>query len=103
MKNARFTWTYPTNRQRGGALDPADVVGAELSLRVVGAPDWTVLATPAFPVVEANQADMVEGDYEARLVILTDAAVRGAPATIAFRVADDSAAEAASDFAVELT
>lgn len=104
MKTARFSWDYPTQRQQGGALNPADIVGAEVALRVAGAPEFTVLATVDHPTDEFVQNELDNGAYQARLVVLTRPGTqRGEPAFLAFEVADESPAVAAGNFAVELT
>jgi len=106
MKNARFTFTLPTTRQQGGALDPADIVGTEISLRVAGDTGWTPLGVADALEQEFIQNELDNGDYEARAVVLTgDAAspLRGAEAILPFSVLDDSPAAAVGSFAVELT
>jgi hypothetical protein len=102
MKDALFTWTLPTTRQQGGPLKPADIVGTEIALRVVGIPEWTVLGLASGTATEFAQSDLDDGDYEARAVVITDADQRGAAAVLAFSVADDSPAVAVGGFSVEL-
>ena len=106
MKNARFSWTFPTTRQQGGPLDPADIIGTEISIRVVGIPDWTPLGVAEPDELEFVQNELDNGDYEARAVVLTDDAAvpqRGLESILSFTVADDSPAAAVGSFAVELT
>lgn len=103
MKNARFTWQYPNVRTQGGPLLDEDIVGAEIAIRITGAPDWTVLDTVPHPTAELIQNELDVGDYEARCVVITDGNQRGEPALLSFTVSDDSPAAAVSGFAVELT
>lgn len=110
MKNATFTWTLPTTRVQGGPLDPNDIEGTEISLRVVGIPDWTVLGVVQGTGQEFVQNELDIGDYEARAVVLTtdpqdslNPPQRGEPTVLPFVVADDSPAAAVEGFSVELS
>lgn len=112
MQNARFYWTFPTTRQEGGPLDPADIIGTEIAIRVVPTTPppspipWSVLDVVNAPGLELTQDELTAGDYEARAIVLTDDAaspVRGAERVITFRVDDNSPAAAVDGFGVELT
>jgi hypothetical protein len=103
MKNALFTFTLPTTRQAGGALDPAAIVATEIALRVVGIEEWTVLGMAEGTATEFAQDELDFGDYEARAVVITDGDVRGIAAVLPFAVSDDSRAAAVEGLAVELS
>ena len=105
MKNATFTWEYPTTRIEGGPLAPEDIQGAEVSLRVLGAPvdSWAVLGDVAHPVSEFTQNNLELGSYDVRVVVLTKDGQRGAPAILPFPVVDDSPAGPVTELAVGLS
>lgn len=103
MQNARFTWFYPTTRQAGGEVVPGDIASAEVAIRVVGAPDWTVLGKADYPASEFTQNDLAEGDYEARVVAIEPNGQQGLYGFASFTVLDASPLGAPTDIAVELT
>ena len=91
MKNVTVTWDLPTQRESGFPLNPADIANVEFGMRVVGAPDFTVLGTvlPTDPQTFAV-ADVDIGDWEIRLVVVDTAARRSADVIAPFTVPDET-------------
>ena len=76
MQTATLKWTDPAGQ----------LTGVEVSMRVVGAPDFTVLATIP-PGVQTDQVpDLAAGDYEFRVVAL-NGTLRAAGVTVSGSVA----------------
>ena len=67
-KTINITWDLPTVRESGNPLDPADILGVEVSL---DAGAGFALATTLVPTDPQAWVfpDMVDGDYTVRLVV----------------------------------
>ena len=93
-RTVRATFQYPTKRIGGGNLDPADIAGCEVSMRVTGAPTFTVLETVPYPGTEFVQTDLTPGTYEFSFVcVLKNGLKSVTPVIRSANVLDDSPPE----------
>lgn len=70
MSNVRITWKDPTVRDDGSPLDASEIGRVDVSLRVAGAPDFTLFTSVAPGGQEALVTDIPAGDYEFKIVVL---------------------------------
>lgn len=94
--NIRAVFQYPDTRVGGGALDPADIAGCAVSMRVVPtdpdvpAPDFTLLDLVAYPNTELVQLIETPGKYELSFVCVLKDDLRSTPVVRQANVVDDS-------------
>lgn len=62
--NVQLTWKDPTVREDDTPLAAEEIARIEVSLKVGGAPDFTLLTTVAAGVQTFMQTDLPPGDYE---------------------------------------
>ena len=67
-RNVNVNWVYPTTRESGLPLDPADLAGMELSLSVDGA-TWSLYNTFAANVVSTIVPELETGTWWFRGVV----------------------------------
>jgi hypothetical protein len=67
-RNVTVAWVYPTTRESGKPLNPADIAGMELSLSVDGA-TWSVYNTFANNVVSTTVPELEAGEWFFRGVV----------------------------------
>lgn len=69
MSKVRITWKDPDVRADGSPLSAAEIDSIEVSLRVGGAPDFTLFTNVGAGVQEALVTDLPPGDYEFKIVV----------------------------------
>jgi hypothetical protein len=99
MKDVTLSWVLPLTRESGLPLDVTEISGVEISLRVVGAPDFTIID----PMVPPTQLDLVIpnldiGDWEARAIVIDTNGIRSINNDIIGTVPDDSAPGPVTNF-----
>jgi hypothetical protein len=68
MSAIRITWKDPAVRSDGVPLDVSELARIDVSMRVAGAPEFTIIAAVAPGVQSFTQTDLPPGDYEFSLV-----------------------------------
>ncbi len=65
-------WDLPTERENGRPLPVEEIVGTDVSFRVVGAPTWTPIPPRVIPSVpqEVSVVDVDPGTWEFRCVVV---------------------------------
>ena len=90
-KSVRATFAYPTTRVGGGFLDPADIEGCAVGMRVVGAPTFTELEVVPYPAMEFVQTDLSPGMYEFSFLCVLKNGLRSATQVVrSILILDDS-------------
>lgn len=98
----RCTWVAPTHHTSGRPIKAGALVGFELSMRVEGAPSFTLIAQPG-PTVTSFDIDATDpGLYEFQLVAVGSNGTKSAPAAGSVTIADASALNAPTAFTVAL-
>jgi hypothetical protein len=69
MAGIRITWTDPTTRVDGSPLQAEDIGGIEVSMKVSGAPDFTLVATVEAGVMQLDQTDLPAGGYSFQIEV----------------------------------
>lgn len=87
----KCTWTAPTKRKSGRPLDPKDIANYVLSMKVEGAPAFTVVARPAADATEFTLDVNDPGAYDFELVAIDSAGRTGDAATGSITIADTTA------------
>lgn len=89
-RTATAKWGIPTVRESGQPADPADYMGCEIALAVVGGP-FSVLE-PLVPdgTFEHPIPDLTPGDYQCRYVPIEINDDRGTVAVVDFNIPDDT-------------
>lgn len=98
----KCTWTPPATRESGRPIDPADIAGYSLVMRVEGAPEFTEIATPAATVREYVLDVTDPGLYEFQLFVIDTDGRKSKPSAGAVMI-PDSTAPGAANFEVVLT
>ncbi len=62
--NVQLTWKDPTVREDDTPLAAEEIARIEVSMKVGGSPDFTLLTTVAAGVQSFMQTDLPPGDYE---------------------------------------
>lgn len=102
MNDATFMWELPTTRESGNPLPVEEIAFVEIALSADGGANFSVLGNIAPPTVDLVQADLVDGDYYARAVVVDTNGERSPENVIPFAV-DTSAPSAVVNFGVTLS
>jgi expansin (peptidoglycan-binding protein) len=97
MSKARITWSYPTTRVSGGALDQAAIQGAEIEVKGPADADFVALAAVTYPLASALTGELALGLWEFRGVCVLKNGKRSAPVTASVTITDESAPEVLLD------
>lgn len=99
-RNVNVNWEYPTTRESGKPLDPADIAGLELSISVDNA-TWSVFDNFVHPVTGTQVTELEIGEWFFKGVV-KDIQGRASKPSFASVVVPDETAPGTANLTVTL-
>jgi hypothetical protein len=100
-RNVNVSWTFPTTRESGKPLNPADIKAMELSISVDSV-NWTIFDTYAPTVTSARVTELEPGKWFFQGVVVDTQNKRSAPLISSVVVPDETAPSALDSLTVTL-
>ena len=100
-RNVNVSWVFPTTRESGKPLNPADIKAMELSISVDSV-NWTVFDTYVATVTSTRVTELEPGKWFFRGIVVDTTNKRSAPLVSSVVVPDETAPSALESLTITL-